>query len=107
MIPEIQRINGMGQARILGSRQYAMRVWLNPDRMRAYRISPDDVMNALGEQSVIGAPGRIGGADGQRAGALEYVLAYSDRFSESKQYENVIIRPNPNGERLRLKDVAN
>ena len=106
MIPEIQRINGMGQARILGSRQYAMRVWLNPDRMRAYRISPDDVMKALGEQSVIGSPGRIGRADGQRAEALEYVLAYSDRFSDSKQYENVIIRANPNGELLRLKDVA-
>ena len=106
MIPEIQRINGMGQARILGSRQYAMRVWLNPDRMRAYSISPDDVMKALGEQSVIGSPGRIGRADGQRAEALEYVLAYSDRFSDSKQYEDVIIRANPNGELLRLKDVA-
>ncbi len=106
MIPEIQRINGMGQARILGSRQYAMRIWLNPDRMRAYSISPDDVMKALGEQSIIGSPGRIGRADGQRAEALEYVLAYSDRFSDSKQYEDVIIRSNPNGELLRLKDVA-
>jgi hydrophobic/amphiphilic exporter-1 (mainly G- bacteria), HAE1 family len=106
MIPEIQRINGMGQARILGSRQYAMRIWLNPDRMRAYSISPDDVMKALGEQSIIGSPGRIGRADGQRAEALEYVLAYSDRFSDAKQYEDVIIRSNPNGELLRLKDIG-
>jgi HAE1 family hydrophobic/amphiphilic exporter-1 len=106
MIPELQRINGIGQARILGSRQYAMRVWLNPDRMRAYQVSPDEVMEALSDQSIIGKPGRIGRGDSRRAEALEYVLAYSDRFSDPKQYENVIIRANPKGELLRLKDIA-
>ncbi len=106
MIPELQRINGIGQAKILGSRQYAMRVWLNPERMRAYKVSPDDVMEALSEQSIIGNPGRIGRGDGSRAEALEYVLAYSDRYSEPEQYKNVIIRANPEGEILRLKDIA-
>lgn len=106
MIPELQRINGIGQARILGSRQYAMRVWLNPDRMRAYKVSPDEVMEALSEQSIIGKPGRIGRGDSKRAEALEYVLAYTDRFSDPQEYENVIIRANPKGEVLRLKDVA-
>lgn len=106
MIPEIQRLKGIGQARILGSRQYAMRVWLNPERMRAYNVSPDEVMEALGDQSIIGKPGRIGRGDASRAEALEYVLAYSDRFSDPKQYENVIIKANPNGELLRLKDMA-
>lgn len=106
MIPEIQRINGIGQARILGSRQYAMRVWLNPDRMRAYKVSPDEVMEALNDQSIIGKPGRIGRGDSKQAEALEYVLAYTDRFSDPKEYENVIIRANPQGEILRLRDVA-
>jgi len=106
MIPELQRINGIGQAKILGSRQYAMRVWLNPDRMRAYNVSPDEVMEALADQSIIGKAGRIGRGDGVRAEALEYVLAYSDRYSDPKQYENVIIRANAEGEMLRLKDVA-
>lgn len=106
MIPELQRINGIGQARILGSRQYAMRVWLNPERMRAYKISPDDVLEAMNDQSVIGKPGRIGRGDASRAEALEYVLAYSDRFNEPKQYEDIIIKANPNGELLRLKDIA-
>ncbi len=106
MVPELQRINGIGQVRILGSRQYAMRVWLNPDRMRAYSISPDEVMEALSDQSIIGKPGRIGRGDGDRAEALEYVLAYTDRFSDPKQYENVVIKANSNGEILRLKDVA-
>ncbi|MEO7992606.1 MAG: efflux RND transporter permease subunit [Chryseolinea sp.] len=106
MIPELQRINGIGQARILGSRQYAMRVWLNPERMRAYKISPDDVMKAMDDQSIIGKPGRIGRGDGNRSEALEYVLAYSDRFNEPKQYEDIILRANANGEILRLKDVG-
>jgi HAE1 family hydrophobic/amphiphilic exporter-1 len=106
MVPELQRINGIGQVRILGSRQYAMRVWLNPDRMRAYKISPDEVMAALSDQSIIGKAGRIGRGDSKQAEALEYVLAYSDRFSDPKQYENVIIKANPDGEILRLKDVA-
>ena len=106
MVPELQRINGIGQVRILGSRQYAMRVWLNPDRMRAYKISPDEVMDALSSQSIIGKPGRIGRGDADRAEALEYVLAYKDRFNDPKQYENIIIKANPDGEILRLKDVA-
>lgn len=106
MIPELQRINGIGQAKILGSRQYAMRIWLNPERMRAYSVSPDDVMKALSEQSIIGNPGRIGRGDGSEAEALEYVLAYADRYDKPEQYENVIIRANPEGEILRLKDIA-
>jgi HAE1 family hydrophobic/amphiphilic exporter-1 len=106
MIPEIQRINGIGRASILGSRQYAMRIWLKPDRMRAYNISADDVMKSLGDQSVIGSPGRIGRSDGGRAEALEYVLTYQGRFNDVDQYKNVILKANPNGEMLRLKDVA-
>ncbi|HWY39045.1 MAG TPA: efflux RND transporter permease subunit [Bacteroidia bacterium] len=106
MVPELQRINGIGQVRILGSRQYAMRIWLNPDRMRAYNISPDEVMQAVSDQSIIGKPGRIGRGDSKQAEALEYVLAYTDRFSDPRQYENIIIRANPDGEMLRLKDVA-
>src|SRR3954470_6557356 len=106
MMPELQRINGIGQVRILGSRQYAMRIWLNPDRMRAYNISPDEIMQAVSDQSIIGKPGRIGRGDSKQAEALEYVLAYTDRFNEPKQYEDIIIRAKPKGELLRLKDIA-
>lgn len=106
MIPELQRIKGIGQARILGSRQYAMRIWLNPERMRAYSVSPDEVMEALNDQSIIGKPGRIGRGDGNRAEALEYVLAYADRFNTPEQYGNVIIRANADGQLLKLKDIA-
>lgn len=107
MLPELQRITGIGQARILGSRQFAMRVWLNPDRMRAYNVSTEEVMKALDEQSVIGSPGRLGRADSKRSESIEYVLTYQGRYSDPEQYKDVIIRANSDGEVLRLRDVAN
>jgi len=106
ILPELQRLKGVGRTQILGSRQYAMRIWLKPDRMRAYNVSTEEVMKALEEQSIIGAPGRLGRADGKRSQSLEYVLTYEGRFSEPEQYENVIIRANPDGEILYLKDLA-
>lgn len=106
MIPEINRIKGVARSQILGSRTYAMRVWLNPDRMRAYNISVDEVMEALQEQSIIGRPGRIGQSSGIAAQSLEYVLTYKGRFNEPEQYENVVIRANANGESIHLKDIG-
>jgi len=106
LLPELQRINGVASAKILGSRQYAMRIWLKPDRMRAYNVSADEVMEALGNQSIIGSPGRIGRSDGKRSQSLEYVLTYTGRYNEPEQYKNVIVRANPDGELLYLKDIA-
>ncbi|WP_111627983.1 efflux RND transporter permease subunit [Larkinella arboricola] len=106
MIPEIQRTKGVARAQILGSRRYAMRVWLNPDRMRAYNISTEEVMKALGEQSIIGRPGRLGQSSGIAAQSLEYVLTYKGRYSEPKEYEDIIIRANAEGESIHLKDIA-
>jgi HAE1 family hydrophobic/amphiphilic exporter-1 len=107
LIREVQRLKGVGSAKILGSRQYAMRVWLKPDRMRAYNVSTDEVMEALAQQSVIGSPGRIGQASGKTSQSLEYVLTYQGRYNTPEQYENVIVRATPEGEILHLKDVAN
>lgn len=106
ILPELQRINGMGRAQILGSRQYAMRVWLKPDRMRAYNISTEEVLEAIDEQSVIGRPGRLGQASGKTAQSLEYVLTYQGRFNKPEEYEEIIVRANPEGEILKLKDLA-
>jgi len=106
MIPEIQRTKGVARAQILGSRRYAMRIWLNPDRMRAYNISVEEVMKALGEQSIIGRPGRLGQSSGIAAQSLEYVLTYKGRYSEPEEYEGIIIRANVEGESIHLKDIA-
>ncbi|MBU6338427.1 MAG: efflux RND transporter permease subunit [Rickettsiales bacterium] len=106
IIPEVQRIKGISQARNLGSRSYAMRIWLNPDRMRAYKIATDDVMKAISDQSIIGHPGRIGSSSGKVAQSLEYVLVYKGRYNKPEEYEDIVVRANPNGEILYLKDIA-
>lgn len=106
VIPEVSRLKGVGSAKILGSRIYAMRIWLNPDRMRAYNVSTDEVMKAMSQQSVIGTPGRLGQSTGKRSAALEYVLTYKGRYNKPEEYENIIIRSNAEGELLRLKDIG-
>ena len=107
LLPELKRVNGVGFADILGNREYAMRIWLKPDRMLAYKISTDEVMEALAQQSLEASPGKAGESSGKRAQAFEYVLKYSGRFTTKEQYENVVVKANANGELLRLKDVAN
>lgn len=107
MIPEIQRINGIAMAQILGSRKYAMRIWLKPDRMRAYNISAEEVMKSMSEQSIIARPGRLGQSSGIHAQSMEYVLTYQGRYNKPEQYGNIIIRANEKGEILYLKDIAN
>ncbi|MBL8822723.1 MAG: efflux RND transporter permease subunit [Planctomycetia bacterium] len=106
VMPAIKRIQGIGLPRNLGNRAYAMRIWLKLDRMRAYKISSEDVMKALAEQSVIGSPGRLGQATGKTSQSQEYVLTYIGRYNKPDQYANIILRANPEGEILRLKDVA-
>ncbi|WP_312342448.1 efflux RND transporter permease subunit [Chryseobacterium binzhouense] len=107
IIPEINRIHGIAKSQILGSRRYAMRIWLNPDRMRAYSISVDEVMKAIGEQSIIGRPGRVGQSSGIAAQSLEYVLTYKGQYNKPEEYENIIVRSNSEGENIKLKDIAN
>ncbi len=106
ILPELQRIKGVAQTSILGSRGYAMRVWLNPDRMRAYKVSTEEVLKAIDDQSLVGRPGRLGQATGLQSNALEYTLTYKGRYNKPEEYEEIIIRGNAEGEILRLKDVA-
>jgi HAE1 family hydrophobic/amphiphilic exporter-1 len=106
LLSELKRVDGVGFADILGNREYAMRIWLKPDRMLAYNISADEVLKALDEQSLEASPGKTGESSGKRSQSFEYVLKYPGRFSTKEGYENIVLRANPNGEMLRLKDVA-
>jgi HAE1 family hydrophobic/amphiphilic exporter-1 len=106
VMPEIRRIQGMGIPTNLGNRAYAMRIWLNIDRLRAYKLSSEDVMKALAEQSIIGSPGRLGQATGISSQTREYVLMWIGRYNKPEQYENIILKANGEGEILRLRDVA-
>jgi HAE1 family hydrophobic/amphiphilic exporter-1 len=106
LLSELKRVDGVGFADVLGDREYSMRIWLKPDRMQAYKVSADEVMEALGEQSMEASPGRLGEASGKKSQAFEYVLKYPGRYTNKEQYENIVIRANPDGQLLRLKDIA-
>ena len=103
LVPKLQRIKGVGNVTVFGAKDYSMRIWLNPDKMAAYNLMPSDIQNALREQNLEAATGKIGeNADG----VYEYVLKYKGRLSEVAEYEDIIIRAQENGQFLRVKDVA-
>ena len=106
LLSELKRVDGVGDADILGNREYAMRVWLKPDRMLAYNISADEVMEALSQQSLEASPGKTGESSGKRSQSFEYVLKYPGRFTTEAQYGDIVLRASKDGEILRLKDVA-
>ncbi|GAB4053943.1 efflux RND transporter permease subunit [Spirosoma litoris] len=106
VLAELKRIDGVGFAAIMGSRDYSMRVWLKPDRMTAYDVSPDEVIAGIRKQNVEAAPGKAGESADRDPQTLQYVLRYTGKFFEPAQYENLILRTNSDGSPLRLKDVA-
>lgn len=106
IVPELQRIDGIARAQILGARKYAMRIWLKPDRMRAYKISAEEVMKALEEQSLIGRPGRLGRSSGITAQSKEFVLTYTGRYNTPAQYESIIMKSTEEGQQVKLGQIA-
>jgi len=102
-VPTFQRVNGVGNVSVFGAKDYAMRVWLKPDKMAAYGLAPSDVSAAINEQSQEVAAGTLGENNGE---AFSYVITYEGRFKNAEQYENMIIKSLGEGQYLRLKDVA-
>jgi HAE1 family hydrophobic/amphiphilic exporter-1 len=104
IIPEIKRIPGIGSAVIFGGvKDYSMRVWLNPNQMAAYKITPAEVMAAIQDKNLEAAPGKLG----ERSNAVfEYVIKYKGKLTKPEEYENIAIRANADGSVLHLKDVA-
>ena len=106
LVPAIKRIDGVGDVDPLGTREYAMRIWLKPDRLTTYGISADEVMDALQDQSIEASPGKIGESSGKRAQSFEYILKYPGRYSTEAEYGNIILKATPDGQFIHLKDVA-
>ncbi len=102
-LPELKRIPGVGDVSVFGSKDYAMRVWLKPEKLAAYNLEPSDVTAAIREQSREAAAGALGQNDAQ---SFEYVLTYSGRYKEASQYEEIVIKALGNGKFLTLKDIA-
>lgn len=104
LVPRLQRVNGVGNVNVFGSKDYSMRIWIDPDKMAAYNLSPADIQSALQEQNREAATGKIGE---NAKGIYEYVIKYKGRLSEVSEYENIILKTTKEGGFLRLKDVAN
>src|SRR5580698_1453700 len=103
LIPKLQRIPGVGDAQAFGTKDYSMRIWLKPDRLMAYNLSPIEVTDAIKDQSLEAAPGRLGQSSSE---VFEYVLKYKGKLNRNEDYENIIIKSNSDGSVVRLKDVA-
>ena len=104
IIPELKRIPGIGSATIFGGvKDYSMRVWLNPNQMASYKITPAEVMSAIQDKNLEAAPGKLGERSKE---VFEYVIKYKGKLTKPEEYENIAIRANADGSVLHLKDVA-
>ncbi len=106
VLKELKRIEGVGFAQIMGMKDYAMRVWLKPERLTAYNLSSEDIIKAIRNQNVEAAPGQTGIGSDKSKNMLQYVLRYPGKFSDPDQYKNIPVRANPDGSVLRIRDVA-
>ena len=106
ILEELRRVKGVGFIDILGQREYAIRVWLKPDRLAAYKLSVDEVIGALQEQNIEAAPGKVGQSSMKDAQAMQYILKYTGRFTEEEEYAKIPVKSTVDGEILRLGDVA-
>ena len=102
LIPEVKRVNGVGDATVLGQ-DYSMRIWLKPDVMAQYKLIPNDVAGALAEQNIEAAPGQFGERGNQ---SFQYTIRYKGRLQQPEEFENIVIKALENSEVLRLKDIA-
>jgi HAE1 family hydrophobic/amphiphilic exporter-1 len=103
IIPEMQRVPGVGQAMVFGAKDYSMRIWLKPDRLATYGLSVQDVLESVREQNIEAAPGRFGENSKE---SFEYVIKYKGKLNRDNQYEDIILKANTDGSVLRLRDVA-
>jgi hydrophobe/amphiphile efflux-1 (HAE1) family protein len=106
VLDQLKRVPGTTNVQIFGAKDYAMRIWLRPDRLTQLRLSPVDVIAALNEQNAQFAAGKVGQSPSGAAQELVYTVTTKGRLAEPKEFENIIIRANPDGSMLRLRDVA-
>lgn len=104
VIPQVKRISGVGDAQVFGAKNYAMRIWIKPDKLKNFQLVPADIIRAINSQSLEAAPGQIGQNDGN---SFEYVIKYIGKLNEISQYENIIVKTGENKQLVYLKDVAN
>src|SRR6187397_1466756 len=106
VLDQVKRVPGTTNVQVFGAKDYAMRIWLRPDRLAQLKLSPGDVARAINEQNAQFAAGKVGEPPTGGGQELVYTVTTKGRLSEPKEFENIIIRSNPDGSRLRLGDIA-
>ena len=106
VLDQVKRVPGTTNVQIFGAKDYAMRIWLRPDRLAQLKLAPGDVIRAINEQNAQFAAGKVGEPPTGGGQELVYTVTTKGRLSEPKEFENIILRSNPDGSRLRLADVA-
>jgi len=106
ILSELKRINGVGFADVMGAKEYAMRIWLKPDKLLSYNISPEEIIEVLKEQNIEAAPGKVGEGSDKSVYSLQYAIKYKGKFNTKEEYENIPIKSNTSGEILKIKDIA-
>jgi HAE1 family hydrophobic/amphiphilic exporter-1/multidrug efflux pump len=106
VLDALKRIPGTTNVQIFGAKDYAMRIWVRPDRLAQLKLSPTDIIRALNEQNAQFAAGKIGQSPSGGAQELVYTITTKGRLSEPGEFENIVIRANGDGSVLKLKDVA-
>jgi hydrophobe/amphiphile efflux-1 (HAE1) family protein len=106
MLDALKRVPGVGDVTIYGAKDYSMRIWLNPDRLAAKELTVTDVANAIREQNALFAAGRIGAAPNDGEVAFTIPAITKGRLQDPEEYEDIILRAEPDGSMLRLEDVA-
>lgn len=103
---QLARVKGISEVNVIGGGEYAMRIWLNPEKMANLKLTTSDIQSALSEQNVQVAAGRIGAAPYSSAQEVQFNLVTKGRLESVSEFENVILRSNPDGSTVYLKDVA-
>src|SRR5438105_1136863 len=106
IIDPLARIRGVGQASLFGALDYSLRLWLDPDRLAAFRLTPADVIAAVQSQNVQAALGRIGAAPSPQSQQLQLTITTEGRLTRTDEFDNIVLRANPDGSVVRVKDVA-
>src|SRR5499427_4328260 len=106
VIDPLARVRGVGQATLFGALDYSLRLWLDTDKLTAFNLTPSDVVAAVQSQNVQAALGRIGAAPTPQGQQFQLTIKTLGRLTRTDQFDNIVIRANPDGSVVRVKDVA-
>jgi len=106
ILEELKRIDGIGDVKNMGERKYSMRIWIDPDKLSALDLTVNDVTQSLNDQNLQIALGKVGETSLSSQNKFQYTLVSKTRLNSSREFENIIIKENDDGSRVRMKDIA-